>query len=287
MIVKMGGDTVSMADGSALAFDGGKFDLVRAALQALDVDPAAAGFSLDVWTDVPEQAGLGGSTAMLAGVVGCLLSHLGVELNRYELAEMIRTIEADVMKITCGYQDHYMTVFGGLNYLDFRGKEWMRQSGDEPFATVEPLADMVGIPPMILAHTGVKRCSGSVHKGLRERWLEGEAQVVQGYIRIAELGRLGKKALLARDWEELGRLMNENHAVQRDLGGSGESNEKLIAAALAQGALGAKLAGAGQGGTIIALTHDPEGMAGALLDAGAEKVFTLRPSEGLTVERKR
>ena len=47
--------------------------------------------------------------------------------------------------------------------------------------------------------------------------------------------------------------MNENHAIQRDLGGSGESNERLIAAALHAGALGAKLAGAGDGGTIIAL----------------------------------
>ena len=282
--IRMDGDAIALTGFESLALDGGKFDLAKAALQALEMDPSAHKITISLRTDVPEQAGLAGSTAMLACAVGCLLAHLGIELNKYELAETVRKIETDVMKITCGYQDHYMAVFGGLNYMDFRGKEMMRQSKDEPFATIEPLSEVVGELPMILAHTGVKRCSGSVHKSLRERWLGGEEQVVEGYVRIAELGRLGKKALLARDWKALGELMNENHAIQRDLGGSGESNERLIEAALSHGALGAKLAGAGQGGTIIALTEDPDRLAKALLDAGASRILTPKPTEGLVVE---
>jgi len=285
-VIRMDGDAVVLAGRDSLALDGGKFDLAKAALQALEVDPAADKLTLTLRTDVPEQAGLAGSTAMLACAVGCLLAYLGLDLNKYELAETLRKIEADIMKITCGYQDHYMTVFGGLNYMDFRGKEMMRQTKDEPFATVEPLSEIVGEPPMILAHTGVKRCSGSVHKSLRERWLEGEKQVVEGYIRIAELGRLGKKALLARDWKTLGELMNENHAIQRDLGGSGESNERLIEAALSHGALGAKLAGAGHGGTIIALAEEPDHLAKDLLNAGASRIITPKPAEGLVTERE-
>ena len=35
----------------------------------------------------------------------------------------------------------------------------------------------------------------------------------------------GKRAFLTRDWEWLGRLMNDNHEIQRDLGGSGPENE--------------------------------------------------------------
>jgi mevalonate kinase len=77
--------------------------------------------------------------------------------------------------------------------------------------------------------------------------------VIEGYERITEIARMGKRAPLVQDWPLLGRLMNENHAIQRDLGGSGEPNERLIADALEAGALGAKLAGAGSGGTIIAL----------------------------------
>ena len=57
------------------------------------------------------------------------------------------------------------------------------------------------------------------------------------------------------------------------LGGSGDANERLIAAALEHGALGAKLAGAGDGGTIIALHPEPEEMIAALEAAGSERIF--------------
>jgi mevalonate kinase len=138
----------------------------------------------------------------------------------------------------------------------------------------------------VLGFTGVRHSSGTVHKPLRERWLEGEPAVVDGYRRITELARIGKKALLVEDWELLGRLMNENHAIQRDLGGSGESNEGLIGAALDAGALGAKLAGAGDGGTIIALwpNGDVLPLEEALRQAGAQATYDLRPTPGATVE---
>ena len=100
--------------------------------------------------------------------------------------------------------------------------------------------------------------SGSHHKPLRQRWIEGDPAVVNGYHRLQALAREGKKALLRADWECLGAMMNEQHAIQRELGGSGEANERLIRAALEIGAWGAKLAGAGGGGTIALLHPDLE-----------------------------
>ena len=98
------------------------------------------------------------------------------------------------------------------------------------------------------------------------------------------MAREGKRALLSRDWVRLGRLMNENHAIQRDLGGSGEANERLIRTALDHGALGAKLAGAGNGGTIIALHPHPETMISALQQAGSELIFAPAPCAGVCLE---
>jgi mevalonate kinase len=137
-----------------------------------------------------------------------------------------------------------------------------------------------------LGFTGVQHASSAVHRPLRERWLDGEAVVVEGYKRITEIARTGKKALLLRDWEQLGQLMNENHAVQRDLGGSGESNERLISAALKAGALGAKLAGAGDGGTIIALWPWAEmtPLQEALYEAGASAIFYPEVGPGVMIE---
>lgn len=240
-------------------------------------------FHLCATTTVPIQAGLSGSTAMLTAILGATLRMLELSLNRYEIAETVRHIEFNIMNCVCGFQDQYMTVFGGLAYLDFRDKT-PHDRGEAVFATVENLDPYVGPLPMVLANTGVQRHSGSVHKGLRERWIEGEAEVVDGYERIARLAREAKSALLAADWASVGAAMNENHAIQRDLGGSGESNERLIAAALEAGALGAKLAGAGKGGTIVAVHEDPEYLMERLQAAGAARVFPVRPSEGLVVE---
>ena len=182
-----------------------------------------------------------------------------------------------------------MTVFGGLNYMDFRGKQFNRDAEAELYATIEPLAPFINNLqdlPFLLASTGVQRVSGAVHKPLRERWLAGEPEVVKGYERITELTRLGKKALLNSDWKRLGELMNENHEIQRRLGGSGESNERLIAAACAAGALGAKLAGAGEGGTIIALwpNEDFSPLETALQNAGAAALYRPVIDVGATVE---
>ena len=82
--------------------------------------------------------------------------------------------------------------------------------------------------------------------------------------------------------------MNENHALQRELGGSGPANERLIAAARRAGAPGAKLAGAGQGGTVVALwpDDDPGPLESALREAGATTLLRPRPCEGVLLETR-
>lgn len=139
--------------------------------------------------------------------------------------------------------------------------------------------------PLIVAHTGIKHHSGQFHKPIRDRWLEGEPKVVKAYNDIIELGREGKKAIINKDWEHLGYLMNENHRIQDELADSGEQNNYMIKVARENGALGAKLAGAGGGGTIIALTLEPERTIKALKEAGVEEFIELDPkAAGVNVE---
>ena len=284
--IEVSGERQEVRTPADLKLCGDRLDVARAVLLALDATPEnAKPFYLCASTTIPMQAGLAGSTAMIASIVGAVLTHLGLRLNRYETAELVRKIEYDILGVVCGFQDHYMAVFGGINYMDFREKTSATpQDATSPFATIEPLQDYVPSLPLLLAHTGVKHHSGTVHESIRDRWLRGDPPVVEGYIRIAKLARLGKKALLAGDWQTVATVMNQNHAIQRDLGGSGESNEKLIAAALEGGAQGAKLAGAGGGGTILALTFEPEKTIAFLQAAGCDAILTPLPSPGLTVE---
>jgi galactokinase/mevalonate kinase-like predicted kinase len=264
---------------------GDRFDVARAILDYMRLPPLACHVRYE--SDIPLRSGLSGSTALVVALLQALLAWQGEFPNRYQLAERARHIELNYLRVVCGYQDAYMCTFGGLNYMDFGGKQFYRQAEAELFATIEPLANYVPELPFVLGFTGVQHASGEVHKPIRERWLEGEAAVVEGYERITELARMGKKALLLKDWPLLGRLMNENHAIQRDLGGSGESNERLIAAALDAGALGAKLAGAGHGGTIIALWPWPDSapLEEALREAGVSAMYRPQVAPGAMIEK--
>jgi galactokinase/mevalonate kinase-like predicted kinase len=262
---------------------GDLFDLPRAALAHLGLDQPRCRIALE--SEVPLQSGLAGSTALLVALLAGLLAFTGRRLGPYALAETAREVERAGLGVQCGYVDQYLCVFGGLCYVDFRGKEHDAPAAKAPLATVERLSELVPELPFVLAFTGVRHSSDSVHRPIRERWLAGDPAVVQGHARVAELGLLGKKALLEGDWETLGALMNENHAIQRDLGGSGPSNEALIAAALGAGAAGAKLAGAGHGGTIVALWPDRDAapLEAALGRAGATALYRPVPCPGVTV----
>jgi galactokinase/mevalonate kinase-like predicted kinase len=266
---------------------GDAFDVVRAVLVHLGLPGAPCAIEYD--SEVPLRSGMAGSTALVVALLAALLERGGRRTAGHALAETARSVERREMGVTCGYVDQYLAVFGGLQYVDFRGKTpegAADAAGGEPFATVEPLAGLAPALPFVLAWTGVRHSSDAVHRPIRERWLAGEPAVRAAYERVAEIGRLGKRAFLLGDWPRLGALMNENHAIQRDLGGSGESNERLIAAALAAGAPGAKLAGAGQGGSVVALWPggDPAPLESALRAAGAAALYRPEPVAGVQVE---
>jgi galactokinase/mevalonate kinase-like predicted kinase len=285
LVLETGGQECRITSRDDLRPQRDRFDVARAVLDYMRLPPLACRVYYE--SEIPLRSGLSGSTALVVALLQALLAWQDEYPHPYRLAERARYIELNYLKVVCGYQDAYMCTFGGLNYMDFRGKQFYRDAEAELFATIEPLAAYVPELPFVLGFTGVQHASGAVHKPLRERWLEGEADVVKGYRRITEIARTGKKALLMADWPLLGRLMNENHAIQRDLGGSGESNEKLIGAALEAGAPGAKLAGAGSGGTIIALWpwSDTTRLEEALNEAGASAIYRLEIAPGAMIEK--
>ncbi len=286
LILEADDGAVEINSAADLAPAGTHTDILRAAIRHLGLGSLHA--HVACWSELPFGAGMSGSTAMMVATVRALTTFVGEVHGAYDLAELARDAEFRSLGVTCGFQDHYMATFGGLNSMDFRDKEFDRPVDAVVFATVEPLGQALrhlARLPFVLANTGVAHHSGAVHRPIRERWLEGDVEVRSAYVRIGEIAREGKRALLRGAWERLGALMNENHDIQRRLGGSGPSNEALISAALEAGALGAKLAGAGQGGTIIALHPDPDRLGEALMAAGARRLFTPTPVEGVRYER--
>jgi galactokinase len=100
--------------------------------------------------------------------------------------------------------------------------------------------------------------------------------------------RLARKALESRDHAGLGRLLTASHASLRDdYGVSTPALDALVAAAQNAGALGARLTGAGFGGSAVALTtRDTEkAVRDALVEVAgsSEAVISVRPAAGAGV----
>lgn len=232
-------------------------------------------------TEIPRSSGLSGSTALLAATLACVLQARGQSdllEDRIEYAELVRDIERYDAQVMCGFQDAYMITHGGLNCMDFAGK---RPDRPGPFGQISPIRAEL---PFLLITTGVERLSGAVHGPLAERWLRGEKRVVEAMEKITALGSFGAGALECEDWDDLALAMTENHALTASVGGSGEPIDLLIERCLANGAMAAKLAGAGLGGTVIALAEDPEDLQARLTSEGYSRFMQPAIVEGVRLE---
>lgn len=265
--------------GSALPPDPNIWNAVQARFPTPGLVP-------DWSTEVPRSSGLSGSTALLAATLAAVLAHRGeapaleTEQQRSDFAELVRDIELNEMGIVCGYQDAYMIVHGGAQKMDFSGKHPI-EPGPNGRLTQIPLPD----PPFVLVTTGVERLSGSVHGPIRERWLAGDDEVIGKMKTLTDFGHRGAEFLQKGDWAGLAELMNENQAITASLGGSGEAIDRLVADCKDAGALAAKLAGAGMGGTVIALVPENQEQFREQLEVKGYTRF-MRPvaGPGLTLE---
>lgn len=233
-------------------------------------------------TDVPRSSGLSGSTALLTATLACVLQARGempaldTDAARTEFAMLVRDVEREAAGVVCGYQDALVIAHGGLLLMDFAGKGPVEKGPLPTFRRVEaPL-------PFLLITTGIERLSGSVHGPMVERWLRGDKLVMDAMKALPDLADMGAKALVEGDLKGLGEMMSLNHRFVAALGGSGEAIDALIAKCKRHGALGAKLAGAGLGGTVIALTTQPEALETALRSEGYTRF--LRPAIGPGLE---
>jgi mevalonate kinase len=106
----------------------------------------------------------------------------------------------------------------------------------------------------------------------------------RGYIEdIGNISLDGYAAMNNGDFEEVGRLMNQNQILLEKLEVSSTPLRRLIRAALPF-SLGTKLSGAGGGGCMIALTKQPESTSRAIEEAGGTSYITSISKDGVRLE---
>lgn len=243
------------------------------------------GFRLRVWSDVPRQSGLGGSSLFVLLTLAAMREYYQLDRrahNNYFMSEIAQRVEDLELDITCGYADRYVPLFGGLAYIDYHGKLEHKAIGEEPYATYERLDHQVDGLQLVGVMTGLPHNSGDVHSRMRSLYLDQYKEwrqnggVMPPMVSIMhsawECAWRGKIALLEGDLLRFGQQMDKNHQLVDEMmyycgfeDGAGWANNIFIQAAKENGALGAKLTGAGGGGSVFALVKP--GQEGFLIDA--------------------
>ncbi|MBU6996737.1 MAG: hypothetical protein HXS41_08230 [Theionarchaea archaeon] len=239
---------------------------------------------LSIHSEVPVSAGLGGSASMSVAVLYALSLFTSNAMSLYEIAEQAQRAETDLGMLN-GYQDWYAASFGGLLFLDFRGKS-NKPIDQEPYATVEPLSHYKGNIRFVVADTGVSHSSAASNDELYRRYKAGDKKIVALIERLDWITREGKRAIIERDIEQLGDVIKENQDIMREVGRSIPENEQLIKAAYRGGAVACKVTGAGQGGCIAALCsgdRNQKSVEDRLLEE-TSNVFPVQIDDGVRTE---
>lgn len=218
--------------------------------------------SLDIAfeSEIPQSAGLGSGGAAFVALAAGVARLLRLDADHRALATWAHRGDLVAHGGVASGLDSQTSLYGGAI-------RYTVEAQGEPV----PYADGLHL---VIGNTGVYAATSTVNGRVRV-WLEQRRAARMHYFEeIGLLSRQAEIALREGDWIELGRLLNLNQMVLREIGVSCPELEALIDAALGAGALGAKLSGSGGGGIMIALVQPDqiEPVAQAITAAGGTAI---------------
>ncbi|HEX6199202.1 MAG TPA: hypothetical protein VF150_02975 [Thermoanaerobaculia bacterium] len=252
--------------------------LVGVVAEALELPP----FEARLASASPRGGGLGGSSALVVALLAAAEALFGRPASApAHLAALGRDLEARMMGLPTGTQDHWAALLGGLLEISHRpGGEAVRRLPFDP----EQLA-----ASLVVAYTGQSHFSAGQNWHIVRRRLEGDPESVALFQGIAGAAAELAAALDAGDLAAAGGLMGREWGFRRRLaeGVSTPVIEDLLERARGAGAWGGKACGAGGGGCIAVLAP-PERRDAVVreLASGGAEVLEARPvADGLAIER--
>jgi D-glycero-alpha-D-manno-heptose-7-phosphate kinase len=237
------------------------------------------GLTLTTDSEAPAGAGIGGSSAMAVAVCAALDRLTGAGLRRENWIHISRDIEAIVIRVPTGTQDHYPPAFGG-------GAAIVLAAGGERREVLGCNLDELE-RRLVLCYTGKPRQHGINNWEVFKRHIDGDRRVAQNLEKIAVVARQVRAALEKNQWAEAGSLVREEWEFRRrNLRTiSTPLIDRIISSTRRQGALAGKVCGAGGGGCLMLLI-EPEARARveATITAAGAKLLPFRiDREGVQV----
>lgn len=214
---------------------------VRNAMKYLDMHE----LRIDYEADLPARSGLGTSSSFAVGMLNAFYALKGKYVDKRKLAEDAIYLERVLCRESGGNQDQIAASYGGFNRIDF-------YDGGFTVSPVVLSAERKRLlnENLMLFFTGFSRSSSEIAS-------VQEKNIKKKKVELSEMQKLvdeAHKILVTKaDIDEFGRLLDYAWKLKRGITSiiSNDSIDEMYSKAIAAGALGGKLLGAGGGGFIL------------------------------------
>jgi D-glycero-alpha-D-manno-heptose-7-phosphate kinase len=223
-----------------------KNDIVRECIRFIGIDEALYISSI---SDLPAQSGLASSSSFAVGLLSALHQLKGDHVSIAQIAEEACHIEIDILKKPIGKQDQYAAAYGGINLFKFN------KSGTVDLTPVSNENISIILQNSLLFYTDIQRSADDVLNDQKIEFAKNEKNLLE----IKDIAYDFYKLINEPNPQlaKLGEFLNRNWISKKALSKkiSNDLIDSYYQIALANGALGGKLLGAGGGGFLFLIAN--------------------------------
>jgi D-glycero-alpha-D-manno-heptose-7-phosphate kinase len=256
-----------------------KHPIIREALKLVDIQEL--NLEITSMADIPAGSGLGSSGSFTTALLKALHTLKKNLVHPAELAEQACCIELEKLGEPIGKQDQYISAYGGITSFRFlpdgRVEAAPLKISEETLFNLED--------NLLLFFTGYSRSASAILQEQDSKSKQADTAMTENLHFIKELGTRSQKALEAGDLEEFARLMNIHwqRKKERSKGMSNNDINGWYDYAMANGALGGKIIGAGGGGFLMFYADDKVRLRHAMRERGLAEVRFRFDFEGTRI----
>jgi D-glycero-alpha-D-manno-heptose-7-phosphate kinase len=262
-----------------LTVDEVEHPIIRESLRMVGIE--APSLEITSMADIPAGTGLGSSGSFTTALLKAFHAHKKNLVHPAELAEQACQVELEKLGEPIGKQDQYIAAYGGITCFKFlpngQVEAWPLKISQE---TLYDLEDN-----LLLFFTGYSRSASKILQEQDDKSKQADKAMVENLHFVKELGQQSKAALESDNLPEFARLMDVHWQRKKERSRS-MSNQDINAwydCAMANGALGGKIIGAGGGGFLMFYAKDKARLRHALREKGLMEVRFRFDFEGTKI----
>jgi D-glycero-alpha-D-manno-heptose-7-phosphate kinase len=256
-----------------------KHPIIREALKLAGVQET--NLEIASMADIPAGTGLGSSGSFTTALLKALHALRKNLVHPSELAEQACHIELEKLGEPIGKQDQYIAAYGGITCFHFlpddRVQAFPLKISEETLLELED--------NLLLFFTGYSRSASKILQEQDDKSKRSDTAMLENLHFVKELGQQSQRALEENNLHEFARLMDV-HWQRKKERSAAMTNERInewYDLAMAKGALGGKLIGAGGGGFLMLYAKDKTRLRHAMRETGLMEVRFRFESEGTKI----